>query len=248
VDIEQIKRHLESVGGSEKLMLLTPHYSEPPLLNSLNDPARAKVVWSNFITLAGAVEDILDDENEPPLEKEAFLLREFISMLEDGGLLSSGKDQVLVVAAKIAWPMYKLLSVYRCSVSKPMRALQDFDHLAFYADGAIQPLVPRIKSVVDRIDMLEQDQIEKLKGHQKELAEGLVNKIGRHKQDHEFRGQYKIMFLTGPDDSKTVKPAEAIINDKEGKNGNPVPFTYGARYVTLESLKSAGKTSELKSC
>ena len=248
MDIEQIKRHLESVGGSEKLMLLTPHYSEPPLLNSLNDPARAKVVWSNFVTLAGAVEDILDDENEPPLEKEAFLLREFISMLEDGGLLSSGKDQVLVVAAKIAWPMYKLLSVYRCSVSKPMRALQYFDHLAFYADGAIQPLVPRIKSVVDRIDMCEQDQVEKLKGHQKELAEGLVNKIGRHKQDHEFRGQYKIMFLTGQCDDETVKLEGPIKNDRKDRNGKLMPFTYGARYVTLESLKTASKTSELEIC
>ena len=103
--------------------------------------------------------------------------------------------------------------------------------------------------MVDRIDMCEQDQVGKLKGHQKGLAEELRKTIGRLNRWHEFNGRFKIMFLTGPDDDETVNRKEPIKNDKQGKSEKLlVPFTYGARYVTLESLKSARKTSKLKSC
>ena len=76
--IEQIKRHLKDLRYGEKILLLTPDYNEPMSLNDLCESVRAKVVWSNFITLAGAVEEILDDEDAPPSEREAFLLREFM--------------------------------------------------------------------------------------------------------------------------------------------------------------------------
>ena len=207
------------------------------------------MAWSNFKTLAGAVEEILGDADEPPSEKEAFLLREFVSMLRDDGLLHSAETRVMVLGARFAWPMYKLLSVYRCSVNKPMRSIRTSDHLAFYVAGKIQPIVPRIKSVVESIEVMQPRDIESLPGIEKELANQLRKRIDSQKQANEFNQPFKVMFLSEPTDEATVKLKDPILNDKRDKNGRPTPFTFGQpRYVTLKSLKNARLTSELEFC
>ena len=238
----QIASHLDSLRTGENLLLLTPDDKTPAKLDS-------RVTWSNFKTLAGAVEEILGDADEPPSEKEAFLLREFVSMLREDGLLHSAEPRVMVLGARFAWPMYELLNVYRCGTNKPMRSLRDSDHLGFYATGKIQPLVPRIKSVLESIDMMDPEEIESLGDSQRRLAEQLRERISHHKQGHEFGQAFKVMFLSGPTDDETVKLTNPIVNDKKDKNGRPTPFTFGQpRYVTLESLKNAQLTSELAFC
>ena len=240
VSIDQVKSHLKSLRPHENLLLLTPDDQAP---EGLDD----RVAWSNFRTLAGAVEHILGGENEPPSEREAFLLREFILMLQQDGLLDSTEPRVMVLGARFAWPMYNKLSVYRCSTNKPMQSLRESDHMAFYAAGKIQPLVPRIKSVIESIDMSQQEEIEFLEGSQKRLAEELQKKIDHHELSHEFGQAFKVMFLSEPGDDETVKLKSPIINDKKDKNGKTTPFTFGQpRYVTLESLEKASKTSELE--
>ena len=106
----------------------------------------------------------------PLQEKEAFLLREFILMLRQDGLLDSTEPRVMVLGARFAWPMYKKISVYRCSTNKPMQSLRESDHMAFYAAGKIQPLVPRIKAMIEAIDMTQQEETEFLEDSQKRLA------------------------------------------------------------------------------
>ena len=238
----QIQSHLNSLRPRENLLLLTPDDEVPVGLND-------RVAWSNFRTLAGAVEDILADESEPPSEKEAFLLREFILMLRQDGLLDSADPRVMVLGARFAWPMYERLSVYRCSTNKPMQSLRESDRLAFYVGGKIQPLVPRIKSVVESIDMTQPEQIEFLDDSQKRLANELRDRIDCQKQGHEFGQAFKVMFLSGPSDDETVKLKRPIANDKKDKNGKLTPFTFGQpRYVSLKSLEEASRTSELELC
>ena len=66
-------------------------------------------------------------------------------MLQHDGLIGLTTPRVMVLAARNAWPMYNILGVYRCSVDKPMSSSKNPDRMAFYADGEIKPLVPRIK-------------------------------------------------------------------------------------------------------
>ena len=238
----QLKKHLNGVPHRDNLLLLTPDDHSPAGLDN-------RIAWSNFRTLAAAIEDILEDESEPPSERETFLLREFILMLRQDGLLNSTEPRVMVLGARVAWPMYKNLSVYRCSTNKPMQPLRETDYMAFYAAGKIQPLVPRIKSVVESIDMTQQEEIESLEDSQKMLVEELQEKIYHHELNHEFGQAFKVMFLSEPADDETVKLERPIVNDKKDKNWKTTPFTFGQpRYVTLESLKKASKTSELELC
>ena len=242
VRINQVKRHLDTLREGENLLLLTPDENAPSGLDG-------RVSWSNFKTLAGVVEEILGDDDEPPSEKESFLLREFVSMLREDNLLHSAETRVMVLGARFAWPMYELLSVYRCGTNKPMRSLRDSDHLAFYAAGEIKPLAPRIESVVESIDMRDPKEIESLEGSQKRFAKSLRNRIDYHKQWHEFGQAFKVMFLSKPNNDETVKLENPIVNDKKDKNRNPTPFTFGQpRYVTLKSLRKARRTSELEFC
>ena len=242
VRINQVRRHLDSLREGENLLLLTPDENAPAGLDK-------RVVWSNFKTLERAVEEILGDDAEPPSEKESFLLREFLSMLREDNLLHSAETRVMVLGARFAWPMYELLRVYRCGTNKPMRALRDTDHLAFYAGGEIKPLAPRIKEVVESIDMSQLNEIESLGNPRKRLAKRLRNRIDHHGQWREFGQAFKVMFLSEPNDEETVKLEEPIINDKKDKNGDPTPFTFGQpRYVTLKSLREARRTSELEFC
>ena len=243
VNLRQLRNHRKAVNlkAGERLLLLTPDDDQPANLPE-------GVIWSNFDTLAGAVEDILSDGEEPPSEREAFLLREFIRMLRQRGLIGANKPRVMVIGANRAWPMYQDLSIYRCSVSKPMRSLKATDYLGFYAGGEIKPLVARFITEIESIDLRREGEIAALTDTAlKERAEGLRNKVNELQQWHHFTNPLKIMFLSGPEDTETVNLGKPVVNDKKDKNGKAAPFTYGQpRYVTLESLQTAAKTSQLE--
>ena len=183
-----------------------------------------------------------DDENEPPTEREAFLLREFVRMLQQDGLLSSAKDRVMVIPARIAYPLYKHLGAY---ITKP-QALRPSHHLAFYVHGKIEPIIPKIELVIDQVQ-LTPDRISSLDDAKaKDLALKLRNDILCLNDPRANYGvsdgfEAKVLFLSGPDEAGTKRLKEPIINDNQ--------FTYGSRrYVTMESLKKASKTSELEHC
>lgn len=241
VNIPQLRNHRKALKTGERLLLLTPDDNLPPNLPE-------GVIWSNFDTLAGAVEDILSDGEDPPSEREAFLLREFIRMLRQRGLIGANQPRVMVIGANRAWPMYQDLSIYRCSVSKPMRSLKATDYLGFYAGGEIKPRVPRFITEIESIDLRREAEIAALTDPAlKERAAGLREKVNELQQWHHFENPLRIIFLSGPEDPETVKLGKPIVNDKKDKNGKAAPFTYGQpRYVTLDLLKAAAKTSDLE--
>ena len=236
VDLSQIKRHLASVENGQKLLLLTPNDSRPPYLNE-------GVAWSNFITLTDVIRAILNDENEPASEKEAFLLRELRRLLRDQGLLASSEKRVLVFPAPAAWPMYRRLGVYRRSVGKSFRKSS---YIGFYTDGEIKPIVPKVKSEIASIDLRNQDEIDNLEEDQRVLAEELKKKIDSTGYWHEFSQAFHLMFLSDPEDEETVKLTNPVKNDKKGRGGKRTAFTQSFTYVNLDKLKVARTTGDLR--
>ena len=236
VDHNQIARHLKSLQGKQKLLLLTPDDDRPVQLHE-------DVAWSNFITLANAIHATLNDENEPASDKEAFLLRELIRLLREQGLLVSSEKRVLVFPAPSAWPMYQDLHVYRRSTGRSFRKSA---YLGFYANGEIKPLVPRIKSEIESIDLRDQEKIDELDEQQKEYAEKLKEKIDSKGWWHAFGQPFHLMFLSGPDDEETVRLPNPVRNDKKGRNGKGTAFTQSFTYVNLDKLKVARTTGGLR--
>ena len=241
----QVENHLKGLREGENLLLLTPD-DGPPSAVGLDD----RVVWSNFSTLSGAIEEILrggdDIEDEPPSEREAFLLREFNLMLNRLSLTISPEDRVMVVPAAEAWPMYNQLGGYR---RNPDISYRPSDHMAFYTNGKIMPLVPVIKSMAESINMTRQADIDKLDSPQREHAVELSERIESAGQGDKFDNDFMVMFLSGPEDDETLRLEKPVENDKKTANGKTWAFVLGrARYVTLESLKKASRTSDLELC
>ncbi len=226
VDPEQVESHLQSLSEGERLLLLTPDDENPFTSDD-------RVVWSSFRTLDGAIQEVLKDPSNPPAEQEGFLLREFVSMLAHDGLLDSPRSLVLVVAARNAWPEYEALSAYIC---QPRRSFQKTEHVAFYFEGRVQKLVPKIESVVEELLFTDDGIVSMSKKEDRSLATELLGNVRRCRQEREGE-TYKVLFLTDPNSSATTKLDSEIVNDQR------VPFTYGHRYVRFEALEQNPKTT-----
>ena len=243
----QIERHLKSVSEGEKLLVLTPDNDRLAVLDQL-ECRQDRVVWSNFDTLAEAVEAILGDADEPPTEREGFLLRELIAMLQADGLLSAG-PMVAIVAASSGWPMYQAVPAYRCALTLPLRGAGQIDYMGFYAQGEIKRIVPKVLGMIDQINLTDEAQVSSLEGPEKDLARELRKRIGDKPETMAlFEGDFKVVFLSRCDDnSQTVKLEASIPNDKRSGSGKTVAFTFGKpRYVSLQALKQATSTAHLE--
>ena len=237
VDRCQIERHLESVSEREKLLVLTPDYSEPEVLQSIAG-YEDKFTWSSFNELAEVINDILTDEHEPPTERESFLLRELVSMFREDGLL--GRSDVMVVAASSGWPMYKAIPVYRCALSLPVRSPDQFNYIGFYAGGEIKRIVPRVKKVVESINLTRQEERDALDPYTKGLAENLWQKIKNDpEQSSWFDGNFKVMFLSEHDDRDQTVDLEPLTKrgpaseaDERTPDGQEGFMNVGAALVT----------------
>jgi len=234
VSLNQVSRHLTRLRGREaleRLLVLTPDDRRPEALAALDD---ARVAWASFAMLDQAIDELLADPREVIAEREAFLLRNVQLMLQEEGLLKSAEDVVVVPAAH-AWPEYLQFSAYVC---QPNRSFQQVDYMAFYADGAIQPKVPKILDVVNAV-AFEPDS----PGLSQEVALLIHEMI---KAGARERGAlHKVFLLSSRTDSRTLTLAAPVLNDLSSGTGRVTAFTQNQRYVSSSRLRAARQTSEL---
>lgn len=233
IRLPQIMRHLERLNEATEavaiLLVLTPDDVRPAELAKLND---ARVAWTSFSILDQAIDELLEDKYEVVSEREAFLLRALQTMLAEEGLLANPND-VVIVAARNAWPEYNELHAYIC---QPKRSFQQVTRVGFYSKGSIHPLVPKILATYDEVT-LGKDR------HDGELGV-LVQRLLREGRRPE-QGLFKILMLSAPDSPDTLRLERAIPNDKLSQSGKTTAFTMGQRYVASERLKQAKTTSDL---
>jgi len=230
---DQIRRHLKRLDDAVEeiaiLLVLTPDDTRPSVLDEFDDP---RLVWTSFVMIDQAIDEMLEDKYEVVSEREAFLLRELQNMLGAEGLLANAND-VVVVAARNAWPEYNDLHAYIC---QPNRPFQQVSRIGFYSKGVIYPLIPKIISVHDEVEM----DPDLYKGDLGELVKHLVDSGKRLKG-----GMFKVLILSAPDATDTLQLDKPIPNDKVSKTGKPTAFTMGQRYVSSEALLTAKTTSDL---
>jgi len=158
---------------------------------------------------------------------------------------SEATGEVLVVAASNAWGEYQALSAYIC---QPRRFFRHTSHMAFYAEGAIQPTVPRILEVVEAC-VLSEERIHSNKTLTVELRSRLLALVHSMKVKGIARNakhEHKIIFLSPPDSPQTIQLSNVIQNDLVAKTGRPRAFVVGQRYVQMAKLRSgAAKSSQI---
>lgn len=233
VNVKQLERHLtrleDGAEMTQALLVLTPDTRQPAQIDELDDN---RITWASFASLDQAINGLFDEKKEVISEKEAFLLRELQAMLDKENLIGTQKN-ILVIPARNAWPEYREFNAYVCQVN---RSFKQVEYLAFYSQNMIHELVPKIIGTWDSVEMTRDLHKDKLG----ELVDYLLEK--RLRQENKT---YKILLLSSPDDSETVRLDKPVINNLLAKSGGPTAFTQNQRYVELAKLKTASNTSDL---
>ena len=234
VDAKQLKQHLkrldEATERTKLLLVVTPDEQRPQVIDDLQDE---RVAWSSFAALDQAINELILDVQEVVSEREEFLLRELQAMLLNEGLVATAND-VVVVAARDAWHEYQTYHAYICQADRPFRPVE---RMAFYTQGKIFELIPKILSFQERVELSP----EKHEGPLKALIERLLVETPRR-----VKGQFnKFVFLSAPNSSDTVVLDKPILNDILTESGRKSAYTQGQRYASLDRLRKAKTTSEL---
>jgi len=241
----QLSEHLANLtdeASDERLFVITPDAEEPSVISDLHNQ---DVVWFNFRSLYDSIDAVLSDPTGTVSEQTRFLLRELQALLVDDGLVDN--DDVVVVAARFAYPEYLAVSAYVCQATRTFR--DGLTHLGFYAEGAIQSYVPRIRHREDLVTFSHEEANARKAGSDIDRRVGEVIEAFLTKGSREDGKQYQVFVLSPPDDSDTIRRAQSIVNDTVAESGRPWAWTMGQRYVRVADLTRPGiaLTSDLAS-
>ena len=230
---QQLAGHLKHLDGSyadERLLAITPDVVQPPVVDLMGDP---RVVWTNFSAISDAIDVVLDDPTELAGERTEFLLRELQSLFRVDGLLDF--DDVVVVAARSAYPEYLNTAAYIC---QPGRSFQEgIGHMGFYADAEIKPQIASIQSVRDQVTFTEENA-----SYLKTSDDPTDNRIAALirwalGERQRVPGQaYKVFLLSEATGPNTVVLSHAVKNTTVTASGKPWAWTLGQRYTRMAAL------------
>ncbi len=233
----QLVEHLHSLekgAANERLFVVTPDPAEPAAVNEMADP---RVVWFSFAALYDAIDAQLRDVTGNVSEQARFLLRELQALLAEDGLLDA--DDVVVVAARSAYPEFLKHAAYICQPNRSFR--EGLTHMGFYADGRIQPHVARILHREDNVVFTAEEARRRVDGNAQDqrigrLIDALLTDSPREPGEH-----FQVFLLTAHDEEGTEILTAPIINDTRAASGRTWAWTMGQRYVSLHKL-TAGAT------
>jgi hypothetical protein len=239
----QLTEHLANLGseGDERLFVITPDAEQPAVVSKLGD---RRLVWFNFRSLNDAIERSSADPVGAVSAQNRFLLRELEALLVHEGLLDN--DDVVVVAARFAYPEYLARGLYICQAERAFRG--GLTHMAFYASSAIQVPVPRIRHREDLVVFSHDEARARESGSDTDQLVGAAIEADLRAGTREEGKQYQVFLLSAQDDPDTVQLPHPIKNDTVAA-GRPLAWTMGQRYVRLAALTRPGVsvTSDLGS-
>ncbi len=230
--VDQLRAHLRALDGrysDERLFALTPDIQEPAAIREIDDE---RLVWVSFRSLAEAMWTQL--ETALPSEREAFLLRELLRLLEEEQLLGY-PEEVVVVPARSAYDEYLQLHLYMCQAHRSFRA--GLSYLGFYRDRRIEKLIPRI--LVRRQDVeLSAANADRLRTSTDPDDLLLADAVERALPFHD-EPSVQIFVLSAPDSPETLSLRHAVTHSA------PSAWTQNQRYVNSAALQEATTTDDL---
>ncbi|WP_200958098.1 hypothetical protein [Nocardioides sp. Soil805] len=150
---------------------------------------------------------------------------------------------VIVVPAGEAWELYETYkqNVYIFPAGRSVRVV---DHLAFYADQEVKPVIPRILEWFDAIDWSKQNAARLLKtGDPLDKIVGSAISTTKARKPRVWDGSvYQVFVLSGPRDSETQTLPAPITHSRRGRGS---AFAQGQRYHAMSELLTARDTADL---
>lgn len=247
IKINQIENHLMFLKYDfSKLLILTPDYEYPNVLEGLEQEARDKIIWGNFDKINEGIDSVLQ-ETILLLDREKFLLLELKGFIINERLISEDYSRkVLIVPAGFAWEFYKSYSIYRC---QPNRTFKPTSYLGFYADRQIKQYFPKILGYVDNLNIQKEDlnkiSVVTVNGTSEDLIKQKLFIIKSTLKPNEWNEYYKFIILTDLLDQDTFVNANPIDNDKSSYSDKVTAFVQKQTYLNIDQLHGKRLTSEL---
>jgi hypothetical protein len=124
-------------------------------------------------------------------------------------------EEVLIVAARSAWPLYTAISSYIC---QNRRTFRDVSRMGFYAERTIYPAFPLILERHNDVDLSETGLAQMLLNIDPVQQE--LGRVGRRALDYGWdEGLRTVLRLTDMGDERTLRRAE--IRHEGGTSGGP---------------------------
>jgi hypothetical protein len=220
---------LDAADGDGRLFLLTPDAQRPGALDAIED---TRLTWIDFRSLSSAFEQVIEEDAEGIADRDRFLLRELQALFESDDLL--GGMDVVVVAARHAYPEYLKRQAYICQPATSRTFQPGIERMGFYADGEIKPEVPRILERRGEVLFDPQHAAElRAQGEpwDREVADVIEASLNDPKQPRAPGGVYQVFLLAAPDDPESPLLAQPIKNTTKAATGRPWAWTWSALYA-----------------
>ena len=236
VSANQLSEHLASLTdevGEDRLFVITPDPEQPAPITAAADP---RIVWFNFRSLHDAIDSVTTKPAAIIAEQARFLLAELQDLLVVEGLVDN--DDVVIVAARVAYGEYLEYSAYICQAERAFKA--GLTHMGFYVRGAIQVHVPHIHRVEDHVSFTDEEAAARKGSQPEDELIGQIIERTLAANTREPGQQYQIFLLSGPEDADTVQLTQAITNDTVSAKGRITAWVQGQRYTSLAKLTAPG--------
>lgn len=245
---KQIENHYKLLKYDfSRLLILTPDYEYPKVLNELNNDIKEKIIWGNFDKITDGIDSVLQ---EPTLllDREKFLLLELKEFIVNEKLIAEDYSRkALIIPAGNAWDFYKKYSIYKCQAN---RTFQPSNYMGFYADKQIKMYFPLILGYIDNLNIQVNDlnkiKINTINGASEESIKNRLIDIKKKLQPNEWNKNNKFIILTDITDSKTLKIDNPINNDKTSYSAKGTAFVQKQTYLNIDDLKGKTLTSQLQ--
>ncbi len=244
---EQIENHCKALKYDfSKLLILTPDFNYPPILNEIKSDYSNKIIWSNFDKIIEGIDAVLQD-SILLLDREKFLLLELKEFIINEQLTSEDySKKILIVPAGNAWDFYKKYTIYKC---QPNRTFKPTSYMGFYADKQIKEYFPKILGYVDKLNIQEDDlsktSIKTVNEVNEQTVKNRLIQLKNRLQPNQWNGYYKYIILTDINDNETFKNTHPIDNNKTSYSDKGTAFVQKQTYVNIDNIKGKKYTSEL---
>ena len=150
-------------------------------------------------------------------------------------------DEVLIVAARVAYREYLHYHAYVC---QPGRSFRDVERLGFYHRGLIEAEFPSIRAIRDHVTFTPEIAAE-LEATGSAIDREIAGLVGRMLADGVRRNGdiLKVFLLTPHDDDATLRLSQTVTHRSTGRGS---AWTMGHRYVSEAALlREPATTDEL---
>ena len=180
-----------------------------------------EIIWTNWTTLMNILNDYQQDVPNPVL---SYLIEQFELLITSLGLYDDHENRVIIVGGRWGEPIALEYNFYACQGG---RSFKKAKYLAFYYAQRIQYLF-EIEKKLENVDI-------------RELKEYVPEEYFAKKEPL-YKPEKRTFFKL----KKIEEFSPAIQNDSFGKTGRRIAFTQGQTYTTLERIRKAKVTSELR--